>query len=341
MPLSRTDGTPRCAGGCCAAAATARAPGGGDLDWDNLRFVLAVADAGGLTAAGRTLRVDPATVSRRLDALEHELRAKLFHRTRQGLEPTSAGARLVVHARRMAEEVAAVELGLSAEDKGIGGTVAITATEPIAEGFLAPAIATFRSRHPGIAIEVVTDIRFLDLARREADVALRLARPRQGDLRIRRLGTVGYGLYAAADYLARHGAPDPATGFAGQRLVDWPADYAVIPQTDWLRSVAAGAETAMRSNSATARRAAAAAGVGLALLPCLTADGDPALVRIPWPDVPPLELFLVTHRDVAGIPRVRAVLDHLAEEARRLAGHLAGVRSGPAGAPPHPAGGDR
>lgn len=306
------------------------------MDWDNLRFVLAVADAGGLTAAGRSLRVDPATVSRRLDALEHEVKAKLFHRTRQGLEPTSAGAKLVAHARRMAEEVAAVELALSAEDRGIGGTVSITATDAVAEGFLAPAIASFRARQPGIVIEVVTDIRFLDLARREADVALRLARPQQGDLRVRRLGTVGYGFYASPAYLARHGTPTPAAGFAGHGLVDWPEDYAVIPQPAWMRTVAGAAETAMRSNSATARRAAATAGVGIALLPCLTADGDPALVRIPWPDVPPLELFLVTHRDVAGIPRVRAVLDHLAEEARRLAPRLEGVRRGPADAPPGP-----
>jgi DNA-binding transcriptional LysR family regulator len=294
------------------------------VDWDHLRFVLAVADAGGLTAAGRVLKVDPATVSRRLDALEHAMKAKLFHRTRQGLDPTPAGAKLVAHARRMAEEVAALEIALSAEDRGLAGTVVITATEPIAEGFVVPAIPSLQARHPGIAIEVVTDIRFLDLARREADVALRLARPDQGDLRVRRLGTVAYGLYASAGYLATFGRPDLARGFAGHRLVDWPANYTVIPQPAWLRSVAGSAEIALRSNSATARRAGAAAGVGLALLPCVTADSDRALVRIAMEGVPSLDLWLVTHRDVGRIPRIRAVLDHLADEARRLAPRLEG-----------------
>lgn len=300
------------------------------MDWDHLRFVLAVADAGGLSAAGRALRVDPGTVGRRLDALEGELRCKLFHRSRRGLEPTEAGAKLLDHARRIEEEVRALGLELSAEDRGLGGTVVVTATEAVAAGFVAPALPELRRRRPSISLELVTDIRSLDLGRREADIALRLARPSQGDLRQRRLASVGYALYASPDYLASHGMPGLEEGGRGHLLIDWPADYTAIPQVPWLRARMREAGIAMRSGSAVARLAAAAAGAGVTLLPCLLADLDPRLVRVPSETPPAQDLWLVTHRDLARVPRVRAVADFLAETARRSAFRLAGTPSAPA-----------
>src|SRR5271155_5617251 len=128
------------------------------MDWDHLRFVLAVADAGGLSAAARALRVDTATVSRRLDALEAELRCKLFDRSRRGLRPTPAGAQLVAHARRIESEVRALGFELSSEDRGLDGTVVITATEPIAAGLVVPALAAFRAKHPRLALHLAADI---------------------------------------------------------------------------------------------------------------------------------------------------------------------------------------
>ena len=119
-----------------------------EMDWDHLRFVLAVAEAGGLSAAGRSLRVDPATVGRRLDALEADLKCRLFHRSRQGLTPTEAGAKLLGHARRIEAEVRALGFELSAEDRGLGGMVVITATEPVAAGFVVPALPALRVRTP-------------------------------------------------------------------------------------------------------------------------------------------------------------------------------------------------
>ncbi len=292
------------------------------LDWDDLRFALAVADAGGLSAAGRALRVDPATIGRRLDGLEASLKCKLFHRRRQGLVPTPAGAKLILHARRIEGEVQALGFEMSAEDRGLAGTVVITTTEPIAAGFVAPALPAFEAKHPGIAVEVKTDIRTLDLGRREADIALRLARPTQGDLRGRKLGQVGYALYASRDYLDRRGAAAP--GFAGQLLIDWPVDYTVIPQVPWLRRVAIAATVVLRSNSAMTRRAAATSGAGIALLPCILADLDPVLVRIESEAAPKQDLWLVTHRDLARVPRIRATMEFLARLAKRSAKRLAG-----------------
>ncbi len=293
------------------------------LDWDDLRFALAVADAGGLSAAGRALRVDPATIGRRLDGLEASLKCKLFHRRRQGLVPTPAGAKLILHARRIEGEVQALGFEMSAEDRGLAGTVVITTTEPIAAGFVAPALPAFEATHPGIAVEVKTDIRTLDLGRREADIALRLARPTQGDLRGRKLGQVGYALYASSGYLDRH--RQLMAGFAGHKLIDWPVDYTVIPQVPWLRRVADAATVVLRSDSAMTRRAAAASGAGIALLPCVLADLDPALVRVRSEPAPKQELWLVIHRDLARVPRVRATLEFLAALAKCSAKRLAGL----------------
>jgi DNA-binding transcriptional LysR family regulator len=293
------------------------------MDWDHLRFVLGVAEAGGLTQAARALHVDPATVSRRLDALEAELKCKLFHRTRRGLDPTSAGGKLIAHAKRIDQEVRALSFELSPEDKGVAGTV-VTATDPLAASLVMPALAAFHVKHPGIAIEVVTDIRALDLGRREADIALRLLRPEEGDLKARRLGAVGYALYAAPAYLKQHGMPDLARGCEGHLLIDWPVGYGIIPQVPWLRQQAARATVVLRANSAVVRRSAAIGGAGIALLPCIMAEGDPALARIPSPAAPAQELWLVTHRDLARVPRIRLTLEFLAETAKRERKRLTG-----------------
>lgn len=292
------------------------------MDWDHLRFVIAVAEAGGLSAAARALRVDTATVGRRLDALETDLKCKLFDRSRRGLKPTGAGAKLLDHARRIEGEVRALGFALSAEDRGLDGTVVITATEPIAAGLVVPALASFRAKHPGIALELVTDIRALDLSRREADIALRLVRPDQGDLKLRKLGTVGYALYASPDYLAARGAL--RAGLAGHALIDWPVDYTIIPQVPWLRAHAAKAEIVLRSASAITRQAAASSGAGIALLPRLIGDPDPRLTRVASEPPPTQDLWLVSHRDLATVPRIRVVATFLADAARRAAKRLNG-----------------
>ncbi len=141
-------------------------------------------------------------------------------------------------------------------------------------------------------------------------------------MRGRKLGQVGYALYASSGYLDRH--RQVVAGFTGHKLIDWPVDYTVIPQVPWLRRTAAEATVVLRSNSAMTRRAAAASGAGIALLPCILADLDPGLVRIKSEAPPKQDLWLVTHRDLARVPRIRATLEFLAATARRSAKRLAG-----------------
>jgi DNA-binding transcriptional LysR family regulator len=150
-------------------------------------------------------------------------------------------------------------------------------------------------------------------------------RPHEGDLKIRRLGSVAYALYASPGYVEKHGTPDPRTGCKGHALIDWPLPYTIIAQVPWLRDHARNAMVVLRSSSAMTRLAAAVGGAGVALLPCVIADGDPRLVRVKSEVPPAQDLFLATHRDLAAVPRIRATLAFLAEIARRGAKRLAGT----------------
>ncbi len=293
------------------------------VDWDDLKIGLKVAEARSLSGAARALGVDVATAARRLERLEAAMGAKLFQRDNRGLLPTSAGEKLAVHAARMEAEVADLRTALDAADLGVEGIVALTTTDVLACHLIGPALPALRTRHPGIVVEVATDIRTLNLSRREADIALRLARPEQAALLARKVGTVGYALYAERGYLDTR--PKPADGLEGHVLVDWPEDYTVIPQVSWLRKIARSAATGLRANSAHLRHQAARAGLGIACLPCVMVAGDDGLVRIDIGDkAPALDLWLAAHRDQSRIPRVRATLDFVAELAETEKARLQG-----------------
>jgi len=293
------------------------------VDWDDLKIGLKVAEARSLSGAARALGIDVATAARRLERLEAAMGAKLFQRDNRGLLATSAGEKLAAHAGRMEAELADLRTALDAADLGVEGIVALTTTDVLACHLIGPALPALRARHPGIVVEVATDIRTLNLSRREADIALRLARPEQAALLARKVGTVGYALYAERGYLAAR--PKPADGLDGHVLVDWPEDYTVIPQVPWLRKVARSASTGLRANSAHLRHQAARAGLGIACLPCVMVAGTDGLVRVDIGDkAPTLDLWLAAHRDQSRIPRVRATLDFVAEVAEAEKARLQG-----------------
>lgn len=293
------------------------------VDWDDLKVGLKVAEAGSLSGAARALGIDVATAARRLERLETAMGAKLFQRDNRGLLPTSAGEKLATHAARMEAEVTDLRTALDAADLGVEGTVALTTTDVLACHLIGPALPSLRVRHPGIVVEVATDIRTLNLSRREADIALRLARPEQAALLARKVGSVAYALYAAPAYL--DGRPTPADGLEDHVLVDWPEDYTVIPQVPWLRKTARSAVTGLRANSAHLRHQAARAGLGIACLPCVMVAGGDGLVRVEIGDkAPALDLWLAAHRDQSRIPRVRATLDFVAELAETEKARLQG-----------------
>jgi DNA-binding transcriptional LysR family regulator len=285
------------------------------LDWNDLRYFLAVARTGTLARAARQLGINATTVGRRLSTLEEEVQARLFDRTPDGYVLTPSGRDLLPRAERMEREAIDLARDIIGADQRPQGTVRMTVTEMLATRFIVPHLPRFHARHPGITIDIECTTRFVSLARREADIALRLARPREDNIVTRRLADVPLSLYASREYIQRCGIPlDPDVSLEGHQLILFAGGRAFAVENEWLIARLGGAGVVLRSDSVSSIYSAVVAGVGIALLPSAVADLDPLLVRVPTATSPePRTIWLAVHADVHRSARIRAVVDFLAE----------------------------
>ena len=284
------------------------------FEWDDLRFVLAIARQGSLTAAARVLGVTQPTMGRRLEHLEARLGATLFERAAGGVALNALGTSLLPLAEQMEQSALAAERRIAARDTGLDGLVRITTLEWVGNHLLAPVLAGFCRLHPGVTVELLTADRAFSLTRHEADIALRATRFEQDGLVQRKVGASPRGLYASEAYLAERGEPDYAAGCPGHALITLPGEGFALPQTHWLRDhLAPQAHIALQSNSMDVHAAAALAGAGLAVLPCTLGDKLPGLRRLTPPEPPPeRELWLGFHEDLRHTLRVRTLVNHIA-----------------------------
>lgn len=284
------------------------------LDWDDLRYFLAVARHGTLSGAARALEVTQPTVGRRIDAFERRLGARLFQRRPSGFALSAVGETIRDRVERMEAEAIGAERLASGRDDGLRGAVRITTTEWVAARVLGGALAALLERNPGLSVDVVVDSRHLNLARREADLAIRLTSFVHQAVYQRRLARVAFGIYAAPSYLARRGAPD-FTSHAADHAVIAMADHVGDPARAWLAAHARRAVIVVRTDGREHMAALAAAGIGLACLPRLVGDATPGLRLLAPPvPIPSRTLWLGVHRDVRALPRVRAAIAALASE---------------------------
>ena len=280
------------------------------FNWDDVRYFLTLQRHGTLAAAGAALTLDPTTVGRRLVKLEEELGARLFDRTPNGYVLTDAGHRLLPRAERIERETLGVEGDVAGQDEKLEGVVRVTATEMLTTRFIAPHLRRFRERYPEIQLELNCTNLEVNLARREADVALRLARPTQEDLIIKRLSFIHLGLYASLDYVDRFGLPKGS--LAGHQMILFANVRPFQRENDWIEARMDGARVALRSDSVSAIYSATVAGTGIGLLPCLVADHDRHLLRIPVEGEPePRQIWQAVHQDLRDSARIRAVLEFL------------------------------
>ena len=298
------------------------------LDWNDLRVFLAIARARTLTAAARGLRVSQPTVSRRLVALERAFGATLFLRGADGYALTGPGRRLHEAVEPLAAQLERVERGGVDEAARVSGIVRVAVTEMTAVELVEGALTGLLAAHPALSVDLLVGNLSADLARGEADLAVRLVRPDTADLVRRRLGSMHYGLYGAAAYLAK--AP-PATepGLRGHRVVTPVRSMARGPEATWIEQHAAQATPSVYVDSPHVALRAAASGLGLAVLSEALASHAPDLVcarRLT--EVPAREVWLVYHRDLRGLARVRAVADAIDAHLRQ---HLARVQGGARG----------
>ena len=299
------------------------------LDWDDLRFFLALARRGSLSAAAKDLHVAQSTMGRRLASLETSLGVRLLNRTPEGYVATQAGEGVRARAERLELEASALERDVGGRDTRMAGLVRVTCAETVATHILAPCFACLHVQQPELMIELIPNPRELSLSMREADTSLRLKRPDQHDLIVRRIGSLGFGLFASPAYLERHGNLDLEDGCPGHHLITQLEDIQDATQTAWLADLAPRARVAMQTSSHEAAVSAAVHGGGLACLACFRADREPGLVRLDVPSrIPSAEMFLVVHRDNRQTPRIRVALTHITEWVRREAGDLLPVGTG-------------
>ncbi len=274
-------------------------------DWEDLHHFVTLAREGTLSAAARTLGVDHATVARRVAALEESTRLKLIDRRSRATTLTDDGKRIALVAAPMEEAAFAVGRAAQAAKPGVDGEVTISAPPNFASSVIAPQLARLRRQYPGIRIKLIGEKRRASLSRREADVALRLMRPVEAGLFVRRIGSFGFSLYGAASYLEK--SPPHAFAFIG-----YDASMAESPQEVWLRTIIGEREVVLRTNDLETQVAAARAGLGIAALPHYLGDGDPHLQRHEVAHKPiSRDVWLAVHRDLRRVPPVRAVMEFL------------------------------
>jgi DNA-binding transcriptional LysR family regulator len=280
------------------------------FEWDDLRYVLAVANAGSLAGAARSLGVNHTTVLRRVSAFEKRLGVRLFERLQTGYVLTAGGEELIAAAQRIDETVATLERKLAGRDLRLFGTLRVTTTDTLMASVLPEFLAQFRAMHPGIQVEIAVSNLMLNLTKRDADVAIRPARNPPDVLIGRRIAKIAFAIYGSPDYLARHGKTDD---LGSHQWVGPDDSLAGTSVAQWMRSALPESEVTLRADSLLGLREAARAGLGLAALPCYLGDTSSDLVCVHRP-IAAMEtaLWILTHEDLRHTARVRAFTDFAA-----------------------------
>lgn len=287
------------------------------FDWNQIRAFLATVEEGSLSAAARALGQTQPTLSRQITALETDLGVTLFERGARASTPTRAALELVEHVRAMGEAAQRISLTASGQSLAIEGKVSITATDIMATYFLPPVMARLRETAPMIEIEIVAANELRDLARREADIAIRHARPEQPDLIARLIGEITARLYAAPAYLDRVGRPASFEEISRLDFVGIGREAEIIAHLN-ARGLSLSPENfRLTSTSGTAYLALVREGLGVGMMTSDVAKLHPDLEEVcPNLEPTPVPIWLVAHRELHTSRRIRLVFDTIAEMLR-------------------------
>lgn len=284
------------------------------IQWDHWRSFIAVAEVGSLSAAARMLGLTQPTVSRHVDLLEASLDEKLFLRAPQGMALSDLGQQMLPEARAMAASAAALERAASAPPEAARGVVRLAASEVVGAEVLPALLAPLMADHPGLEVELALSNRNDDLARREADLALRMVRPTQSGLVARKLADVRIGLFAHARYLERHGTPATPEALADHILIGPDSDPMALE--GFAQAGIPRRLIRLRCDREAAQLNAIRSGVGIGIgvMQAGIARHNPDLRPVLEEHVAfTLECWLVLHADLRQSARVRLLADHLAD----------------------------
>ena len=287
----------------------------GAPDWNLYRSLLAVLDSGSLSGAARALGLAQPTIGRHIEALEDALGGgSLFTRSGSGLRPTRAALALATHARAMAVAAEALIRTATGDPDNISGVVRVTASQIVGAEVLPPLLRDFRETHPLVDIELALSNQMENLLRRDADIAVRMARPTQTGLLARRIGALRVSLHAHRAYLQKHGEPQTLDDLRRHTLIGFDRDAPPPSAVSGIDFEITPDLFALRTDSDLAQLAALRAGFGIGACPTLLARRDPNLVPI-LGDVFgfDMEVWVVMHEDLKGDRRMHRLFDHLAQ----------------------------
>jgi len=295
-----------------------------DPKWETYRSFLAVMTEGSLSAAARQLGLTQPTLGRHIDELEEALGQSLFTRSQAGLIATQAARDLLPHAQAMASAADALIRAASGTESEEKGAVRLTASVFVGGEVLPDILTRFRAQHPAIAIELILSDLTQDLLRRDADIAVRMVQPKQEALVAKKIGTTTLGLYARRDYLERYGAPKTLEEVAQHAIIGFDRETAFERGLMAMGLPLSRELFALRVDNDLARANALRAGFGLGVCQVGVAKRDPDLVNLlPKAFRIELPLWLVMHKDLRGIRRIRLLFDHLVQE---LSAYAAGSK---------------
>ena len=298
------------------------------LDWNDLRYFLAVAREGSTLAAARALNVNQSTVQRRLAALEEAVGGKLVERHPAGYRLSDLGQTMLGHAEGVESAVAAFERAVKSSETELAGTVRVTCAESEVNRLLSAPLDRFRAKYPDLRVEFVITNKFVDLAKGEADIALRGGVVRDNALIGRKIADVPWNVYASRAYVERCGKPARPEDIAHHATIAYVGQLAEIAPARWFRSRAPESTVVAQSSSLLGTLPAVKSGIGLALLPQHLAAGEDDLVQVL--SLPPElaePITLLVHPDLRNTPRVRALFDFLVGEIGNLRALLSGRAS--------------
>ena len=297
------------------------------MNWDDARLFLAVVRAGQMFGAAQRLNLSQATLSRRMAALEAELGTQLLVRRSHGCTPTEQGAAFAQKLERIEAEMVQAQAALGRADDRLAGTVRIGAPDGFGVAFLASRLGGLAAHHPDLTLQLVPVPRSFSLSEREADLAVMVGRPEQGRLVVRKLTDYTLGLYAAPDYLARHGMPADLAALAeGHQLIGYVEDLIYAPGLNYARDVLRSWRSSLEVSSAIGQVEAVRGGAGIGLLHDYLARARPDLVPVLPDTVVTRSYWLAWHESLRHMARVQATARFLAELVRAERGRF--VRDG-------------
>lgn len=287
------------------------------IRWDDLQIVLAVAETGSLSGAGRQLNLSHATVFRRLGELERKLGVALFNRTRSGYEQTPAGEDLARSAAKVRDEIASAERRIAGRDLSLSGVIRLTTTDTLFAGLLAPILDQFRSRHPDIEIELLISNQVYSLSKREADIAIRPTNRPPETLVGRRVADIEQAVYGKKSRWEDTELPLPIDRL---ETADWVGPDAHLGDRgleNWMSNEIGSARCQYRIDSLLGVKHAIREGSGIGVLSTYLGESDPELIRLSDP-IQPLatQLWILTHPDLRRVARISSFIDEIGEAIR-------------------------